>query len=368
MAEQNKTEQPTQRRRLRAKEQGQVTRSRELSGIMTMGCAVCVTVLMTQAGAAHFAIFFRSVLEFASTDSIQPNGPLLFWTMLEVLRWVVPILLAAFAVALLIGFAQGGFVFAPAALALKPERFNPATRLAQMFSITSFGQVLKSLLPFAAILWVGVAGISSHWQAMLLTPEMGLRAFSQLVGSMILEIGWKSGLILLFWAGVDYLLQWFKNEGDMKMTKQEIKEEMKESDGSPENKARIRRIQRQLRRRKMLQATETATVVVTNPTHYAVALRFELHMEAPVVVAKGLNLLAERIKAIARDKEIPLIENRPLAQALYKSVEVGDAIPSKLYHAVAEILVLVFKAQAEVRNRNSRASSPGHSAGKAQLL
>ncbi|KAA6464429.1 EscU/YscU/HrcU family type III secretion system export apparatus switch protein [Acidobacteria bacterium AB60] len=366
MADSNKTEQATPRRRLRAKEQGQVTRSRELSGILTMGGAVCVTVLMTQVGAAHLTVFFRTVLDYAATQQIQPNGPLLFWTSIEVLRWIVPILLASLMIALGVGFAQGGFVFAPAALAFKPDRFNPATRLGQMFSITSFSQVLKSLLPFAGILWVGIGSITLHWNAMLLSPNMGLRAFTGLVGSMIMEIGWKSGLILLIWAGVDYLFQWFKNESDLKMTRQEIKEELKESDGSPENKARIRRIQRQLRRKKMLQATETATVVVTNPTHYAVALRFEMNMEAPIVVAKGLNLLAERIKAIARERDIPTIENRPLAQALYKSVEVGDAIPSKLYHAVAEILVMVFKAQAEVRNRTARAG--GNPTGKAPLL
>jgi flagellar biosynthetic protein FlhB len=161
-------------------------------------------------------------------------------------------------------------------------------------------------------------------------------------------------LVLLVWAGVDYLLLWFKHEGELKMSRQEIREELKESDGNPANKSRIRRVQRQNRRRQMIRAAETATVVITNPTHYAVALRYDQDTTAPIVVAKGLDLLAEKIKQIARDRDIPMMENRSLAQALYKGTEVGDVIPSALYHAVAEVLVLVYRAQAEVREREAR--------------
>jgi flagellar biosynthetic protein FlhB len=150
-------------------------------------------------------------------------------------------------------------------------------------------------------------------------------------------------------------------DSDMKMTKQEVRQESKETDGNPVIKSRIRQVQRAMRRRQSLKAAATATVIVTNPTHYAVALRYEPDMPAPTVVAKGRDLLAERIKQLARDNGIMLVENRPLAQALYKSVEVGDSIPSKLYQAVAEILATVFRAQAEVRRgeaeRRSRNAS-----------
>jgi flagellar biosynthetic protein FlhB len=147
---------------------------------------------------------------------------------------------------------------------------------------------------------------------------------------------------------------WWKNEGDLKMSRQEMRDELKQTEGSPETKARFRKIQRQMRRRQMLKATEKATVVVTNPTHYAVALRYESDMAAPIVVAKGLDFAAAKIKEVAWKFDIPVMENRPLAQALYKTVEVGDPIPSALYHAVAEILVLVFRAQSEVRDRDAR--------------
>jgi flagellar biosynthetic protein FlhB len=283
---------------------------------------------------------------------------------MEALRWVVPIMLVALVVSLASGLAQGGFIFAPEALSLKVERFSPAGKLKQMFSPAGLSNILKSLLPFAAIAWVGYACIRSHWGEILVSSFADARVFARLLGEMLLEVCWKSGLILLAWAGIDYLLLWMKSEGDLKMSKQEIREEMKDIDGNPANKARIRRLQRQARRKQMIKATETATVVVTNPTHYAVALRFETNMAAPEVVAKGLDLLALKIKEIARDRGIPVMENRPLAQALYKSVEVGDAIPSALYHAVAEILVMVYKAQEEVKRRDAQRRASANLSGQ----
>ena len=157
-----------------------------------------------------------------------------------------------------------------------------------------------------------------------------------------------------------------KMEGDLRMSRQEIREDIKETEGSPETKGRIRKIQRSLRRQQALRATETATVVVTNPTHYAVALLYELEMEAPVVVAKGRNLLAQRIKEVARWQGIPIMENPPLAQALYRAVEVGQSIPAKLYTAVAEILVLVYRAQAKYEPQDIPAESVPSGPGGAQ--
>ena len=159
---------------------------------------------------------------------------------------------------------------------------------------------------------------------------------------------------MLAWAAVDYLLLWFKNEGDLKMSRQDMRDELKQTEGSPESKRRIRKLLRNSRRKQMLKAAETATVVITNPTHYAVALRYETNMPAPILVAKGLDNLAAKIKEIAWARDIPVMENKPLAQALYKGAEVGDPIPAALYHAVAEILVLIYKAQAEVRNREAQ--------------
>jgi flagellar biosynthetic protein FlhB len=155
------------------------------------------------------------------------------------------------------------------------------------------------------------------------------------------------------WSCADYFLTWRKNENDLRMSRDELKQEMKETDGNPQVKMRIRRIQRQMRRQFMLKETERATVVVTNPTHFAVALLYEMDMDAPIVLAKGKNLLAQKMKEIARWKEIPILENPPLAQALYKTVDVGQTIPAKLYTAVAEVLAFVFRAQAQVKQKGA---------------
>jgi flagellar biosynthetic protein FlhB len=244
---------------------------------------------------------------------------------------------------------------------LKFERFNPASKLGQIFSPVGLSNLLKSLLPFGAILWITVNTVRAHWETMTHASSLGLRPFASLEGSMVLELTWKSGLVLAAWSAVDYVLTLKKMESDMKMTKQEVRQEYKETDGNPLIKSRIRQLQRAMRKKQSLQAAATATVIVTNPTHYAVALRYLTDMPAPVVVAKGRNLLAEKIKQLARENGIMLVENKPLAQALYKSVEVGDSIPAKLYQAVAEILAMVYRAQAEVRraetDRRSRNAS-----------
>ena len=354
MADESKTEQATPRHRLKAREQGQVTRSRDLTGSLAMFVVAGVMVLVTRQGLEQWTDFFRNVLHSATADPIEPGGPLLFWTSIQAIRWVYPFQLAGLLVALGVGLAQGGFVFAPEALAFKFERLSPASRLRQMFSLSAFSNILKSLLPFAAILWVGYACLANHWAEIVASSFVDARVFARLAGSMMLEICWKSGLVLLLWSAVDYFLQWRKGENDLKMSREEIREEIKESEGNPTNKRRIRRLQRQARRKRMIKATETATVVVTNPTHYAVALKYELNMTAPVVVAKGLDLLALEIREIAQEHGIPVMENRPLAQAIYKGVEVGDTIPSDLYHAVAEILVLVYKAQEEAKRQEAR--------------
>ncbi len=357
MADASKTEKATPRRRQKAREQGQVARSRELPSVLAMAAVVAVVAWQGQSGASQWSSYFRNTLNLAASDRFEPTGPALFWSAVEVFRWIIPALGAAFLLSLSGSLAQGGMVFAAEAFTPKFERMNPAGKLGQMFSLTGMSGVLKSIVPFAAILYVGVATITTHWPALMTSSYLNVRAFGALLGAMVVEVGWKTGVVMMVWAGVDYLLTWLKVEGDMKMSQQDIRDEYKETEGNPAIKSRIRTLQRNSRRSANLKAAETATVVVTNPTHYAVALRYEMDMEAPQVVAKGRNLIAEKIKAIARDRGIPIMENKPLAQALYKSVEVGQTIPAKLYRMVAEILVVVFRAQAEIREQEAKRRS-----------
>ena len=361
MADSSKTESATPRRRQQAREKGQLTRSRELSAALSFIAAGAILAVVMRGAGSHWTDFYRRMMYLASEESVEPNGPILFWTSVEAFRWTVPIMVPVLLVSLASGFAQGGFVFAPSALTPNFDRLNPASRIKQMVSLAAVSNILKSILPFAAIAWAGYACIRSHWNQILSSSYSTSRGFASLLGGMAWEICWKSGLVMLAWSGIDYLLLRLKNEGDLKMSRQEIKEEHKETDGNPENKIRIRKLQRQARRKQMIKATETATLVITNPTHYAVALRYEPSMPAPIVVAKGLDLLAAKIKEIALERDIPIMENKPLAQALYKGVEVGETIPSALYQAVAELLVLVYRAQAELKQREARRKAAAQS-------
>jgi flagellar biosynthetic protein FlhB len=293
----------------------------------------------------------QNSLDLSIGEPLRPGGPVLFWMGCGVLRWIVPVVMTAWVLSVAGGLAQGGLVFAPEALQIKPERMNPASRLQQMFSLAGLSGILKSLLPFSVIVWIGFATIKNHWETVIQASELGVRAYGRFLTSVMGELVWKSGLVLMAWAGIDYLLVWQKHESDLKMSRQDMKDEAKQTEGNPAVKMRIRRLQRSLRRRQMLRDAERASVVITNPTHFAVALRYEMDMEAPMVIAKGRDLLAQEIKEVARWHGIPVLENPPLAQALYRTVEVGQPIPAALYSAVAEILAFVFRAQARARQQ-----------------
>lgn len=352
MADSNKTEKATPQRRKKAREQGQVARSREFPGVLALVGVAGTAVLLAEGMAQHWRGLYASALDAAASDELSANGPLLFWSSVEVLRWIAPCLLVALLLSIGAGLAQGGLTIAPGALAPKFDRFNPANRLKQIVSLTSISALGKSLLPFSVILVLGVGSLRSHWGELMRASETDVQALASVVSGIALTIGWRSALVLLAWSAVDYGLTWRRNEQELRMSKEEVKQDMKSSDGNPAIKGRIRKLQRAMRKRHSLKAVPTATLVITNPTHYAVALKYEPAMSAPQVVAKGVDLLAQKIKQIARDHDVTVMENKPLAQALYKTVEVGDAIPAELYQAVAEILVIVFRAQAELREQD----------------
>jgi flagellar biosynthetic protein FlhB len=217
--------------------------------------------------------------------------------------------------------------------------------------------LLKSLLPTLVVVYFAIAVLLRDFRflpALLHGSRGALVAFT--VGRMH-EVAWKGSLVLLLWAGADYFLERQRHESELKMSKQDQKDEFKEMEGNPAVKQRIRRLQRQTRRRRMLKDVERAAVVITNPTEFAIALEYSVEMNAPVVVAKGRNLLAAQIKEIARWKGIPLVENVPLAHALYRSVEVGQAIPAKLYAVVAEILAAIWRAQTRASQTQNSAAA-----------
>jgi len=347
MAHDTKTEQATPRRRQKAREKGQVVRSRELvASLATMAALLLCTQL------SSFPNEWRTLLRF-SLDSASGSARLSWWPALAPLRSIGVVLGLTWLVATLGAFGQGGLVFAPSSLAPNWSRLSPASRMEQLFSLTSISRLLKSLLPAGAVVYLAVAVLAREWAVLPTLSGRSSPAVARFLLAILFEFAWKAALVLLLWAGVDYLLERRKFESDLRMSRQEILDEFKETEGNPTVKARIRRLQRQVRRRRMLKDVERAAVVITNPSEFAVALEFSSLMAAPVVVAKGRNLLAAEIKQVARWHGIPMVENPPLAHALYRAVEIGQSIPPKLYRVVAEVLAAIYRVQARVGSEPS---------------
>ena len=343
MADQSKTERASPRRRQKAREQGQVARSRDLTAGLAAMTAIVFCAWQMPAFAVQWRGLLRQGLDVAAT---HPEQMVPGWRGgLGVFRGVALAAVLSWLVGTVGGLAQGGLVFAPSALAPNWKRLDAASHVTQLFSLAALSRLLKSLLPTTVVVYFAVVALMRDWPrfpALLHASRTTLAAFT--TGRMF-EVAWKGSLVLLAWAGADYWLERQRHENELKMSRQDQRDEFKEMEGNPAVKQRIRRLQRQARRRRMLKDVERAAVVITNPTEFAVALEYRMEMGAPVVVAKGRNLLAAQIKEIARWQGIPIVENVPLAHALYRAVEVGQSIPAKLYVVVAEILAAVWRAQ-----------------------
>ena len=356
MADQNRTESATPRRRWRARREGEVPRSRELPAALALMTVVLFLWWYPHSWRAGWSNLMQRMLVAATQNDLAAGTPLLNWVALRAVLWAAPVLLLTWLVALAGSFSLGGFVVAPAALSPKPQRLNPATNLQKLFSIVALQGLLKSLVPTAFVLYLATSMMIRDWGQILQLTRWDTRASLTWVVARIFELGWKGGLVFVLWAGFDVLLARMQYERQLRMTREEVREDFKETEGHPAIRGRVRRLQRDMRRRRMLRDVARATVVVTNPNEYAIALEYRPEtMEAPVVLAKGRNLLAQQIKREARWHGIPLVENPPLAQALYRAAKIGQAIPAKLYAAVAEILAFIYRAQ--------RMASPPQSAG-----
>ncbi len=346
----NRTEKATPKRRTKAREHGQVLRSRDLVSAMTLLGVVCSMTWGPELWIKHWKSYFSSLLDIASSGHWEYGLPLVSSTGTIVVFWAGPMLAVAFGVAIFSTLMQGAPTFAVEALTPNFERFNPANNVKQLFSLSGISRVLRSLLPTSVILYLALRLINDHSAVILHSSRLQSIAVLSLLGSLCVGIAWRSCMVFLAWSGLDYFLQWQTFEKSLRMSKQEVRDESKESEGNPEIRGRIRRLRRDQARRSLQQGVKRATAVITNPTHYAVALEYRPGtMGAPVVVAKGKNLIAKKIRELARWHEIPIIENPPLAQALYKATDVGQMIPPNLYAAVAEILAFVYRAQMRMR-------------------
>jgi flagellar biosynthetic protein FlhB len=347
-----KTEDPSQRRLQRARDEGQIAQSREIntwfmlatSGILILFLAPSITRTLGRALAA-----FADPQRF-----LAPQG--ILWDAVAAdLHEVALALLLPFALLMVAGFTgtvvQIGFVFATEKLGFDPSRISPAKGFQRMFAPRALIETLKSLAKM--VLVAAVAGTMLR-DEIVRVPFLGLSSedMPAEIEHLILRLLLGILMVLTVLAGLDYAYQRFHMLRSLRMTRREVKEEHKQSEGDPIIKARLRQIRMERARRRMMAAVPGASVVITNPTHFAVALKYDMgEAGAPRVVAKGADLIAQRIRTIAEENEIPIVENPPLARALYASVELDREIPPEHYKAVAEIIGYVFRLKGKIRPR-----------------
>jgi flagellar biosynthetic protein FlhB len=353
----NRTEQGTARRRENAREKGQVVRSRDLVSALTLMSVILFLAWQPGAWIGRWRSLLARSLDASVRYDWSSQAPVILWTGLAVAQWVLPVFAVALFVAAGTSVAQGGVLVATGALSPDWQRLNPARNIQGLFSLAGLSRTLRSLLPGSIMVFLAVRLILKNATAILHAARLSSHASLSFMGTMCFDLAWQSTLVFLAWSGVDYLLQRQNYEKSLRMTKQEVKQESKDTDGNPQTRGRIRRLRREMLRRSLQKDLKRATAVVTNPTHYAVAIEYRPEtMAAPVVVAKGRNLIAQKIKELARWYEVPIVENPPLAQALYKATQVGQMIPPQLYAAVAEILAFLYRAQMRMNARPPRSA------------
>jgi flagellar biosynthetic protein FlhB len=342
----DRTESPTQKRLDDARKRGQVPRSRDLSAAaVTLAGGIGLSSVGSLLGGG-LANLMRSSLSFRGVEAMDDGQMLvtLGHAAAQAAIAVAPILGILLAAAVLAPLAIGGWNFSAEALAPDFSRLDPIAGIARVFSLQGLFELLKSLARFGVVAGVAVIVLRHqfHTYAQLGTEPVraGILHAISMAGSALIALG--GGLALI--AGVDVPLALWQYHRGLRMSREEIRQEARESEGSPEVRQRVRQVQQEMSRKRMMSDVPKADVVITNPTHYAVALRYdEKRMRAPVVVAKGADLIAQRIREIATENGVPLVEAPPLARALHGGCDVGDEIPARLYAAVAQVLTYVYQ-------------------------
>lgn len=343
--DQDKTEQATPKKREDARKKGQVAQSREIPSVTVLLGAMTVFFF----GGAWMFNQLGDVMHMALTQLYQQNfkietAHLFLWEVFKrIFIILAPLLTVIIVAGLLSNVSQTGFLLTGESLTPKFNKLNPVNGIKRLFSLRSMVEVAKAIFKMIIIGGMAYAMLRKDMDQIPALVSMSIRDILSFMGHAALKMGFYTCLVLIVLAAVDFFFQRWQHERDLRMTKQEVKDEYRQREGDPMVRSRIRAIQREMAMRRMMESVPDATVVITNPTHLAVALKFERDMQAPQVVAKGAGLVAERIKAIANERDIPIIEQKPLARALFKSVEIDQYIPAELYQAVAELLAYVYR-------------------------
>lgn len=360
-AQQDRTEQATPKRREDARKKGDVPRSRELTmtGVMLSGAGAMLMLSGSMGG--NLVDAFAEALVFDRQTAFDPSlMPLAFaHTAGKVFMGLAPMAVILICAVFLSATMIGGWSFSLKAVAFKLERISPAKGIKRVFSANSVNELLKALAKFSVVaaiavawLWFSIDELTGLGREPV---HSGIAHALKICGVSLLVI--SSGLLAI--AAFDVPFQLWQYQKKLKMTRQQVKDEFKETEGRPEVKSKIRALQQQIATRRMMEELPTADVVITNPTHFAVALKYDdATMGAPRVIAKGKGLIAARIREIAEDNKVPLFSAPPLARVLYRTTEIGEEIPARLYTAVAQILAYIYQVGEALRPGQKRPARP----------
>jgi flagellar biosynthetic protein FlhB len=343
---QEKTEQATPRKLEKAREEGQVARSMELNSVVIVTLGLGALYVLGPALGGHLMGGMRKAFSEAPTTVINAGNIHQFITnqMGQFAILLGPILLVLAILAYMVNVAQVGVLFSAKPLEPKPDKLSITKGFKRVISKRSLVELIRDLIKTTLVSIVAYQTISGWLPSMMASGDTSVGAITATLGRLSLLLTLKIAIVLFIIAAFDFAFQRFDMFSNLRMTRQEVREELKETEGNPLTKARVRQIQREMARKRMMSEIPQADVVVTNPTHIAVALKYDpAAMPAPLVLAKGQRLIAEKIKEIALAHKIPIVENKPLARSLFKLVDVGAYIPATLYRATAEVLAYIYR-------------------------
>ncbi len=342
-----KTEKATPKRKQDERKKGNVFMSKELVSIATLIAVFSALRFLLPSSIIRLEAFIAKYISLGSTTetlSMENLAPIYIDSILVYVWVAIPVLLISILAVVIATMAQTKMMFSPKAFEFKASRINPIEGFKRMFSLRSIVELLKAAIKIILLIYIIYLVLSD---VILNLPNlMNMQPVQALAvtGSTIYDIVLYSGIVFLFLGIADYIYQWWQYEKNLRMSKQEIKDEYKQMEGNPQVKSQIRSLQQQMARRRMMQKVPQADVVIRNPTHYAVAIKYDNKKNnAPMVIAKGADELALRIIQVAEQNDVYVTENRPLARALFETVELDREIPSEFYQPVAEILAFIYK-------------------------
>lgn len=352
-----KTEEPTSKKLEDARKEGQVAKSKEITNAFELLVLFLVLRFWTGFLGESFVGMFRNIYtqipEYSKLyDGFLPEATfrtIFIRVMVRLLIMIGPVLLLGFLVAFICDVVQ--VKWKPTGKPLQPKfsKLNPVNGFKRIISLNSFVELIKAFAKIGVIVYAVYSYLKNNAPSIFLLYDLSLNQAIAQIGSLVVNLGFRISIFYMIVAVLDYVYQKVKFKKDMKMTKQEVKDEYKNQEGDPQIKSKQRQRMQEASRRRMMQQLPQADVVITNPTHYAVAIKYDPEVyDAPYVVAKGADYLAQRIKDTARENHIEIVENKPLARMLYANVDIGSVVPPELYQAVAEVLAFVYHLQGKV--------------------